>query len=634
MLGLALVFLTFFQLLTDFIAAIYAFGLLGTSLPPELVAVAFLFSPLLLLPFRRQVPRPLLPGALAVALAARAVEPFLPIRGTMLVAGLGTAALMLALPLLLLRARPREVLAGLGWAVAAAAGLRALGAGYDLSTQGGVPLLGVGLVLLAAAALWRRPLPEPGAGGPAHPREGIPWGIALGLTSIWILLYFAFVAPNVIARWTGTSPQAILPLFALSLTAWGAYGALRPLPRPGTLLAWTLLLVLGLTLTLRAYQIPFPPDPGAYPLPEPPAPAWAGPALGLLLATFPVLLFDFAALGRALAARRPRPPALGLAFGLGALYALALILAHVFTTTYDYIPVVGPFFRDRFWAVHLVPGLVLLFALVRTRGPEGPTPALGRAFLGGLVLLGLGIGVGAWARAPRPGPPPEAPTTLRVLTYNVQQGYREDGQPGHADQLALMRELAPDLIGLQESEGNRIANGNADLVGYLAANLGMYAYPGPKVVPGTFGIALLSRYPLENPRTFYLYSEGEQTAALHAQITVKGRRFHVFVTHLGNGGPIVQQENVLAEVDGLENVILMGDFNFRPDTPQYRLTVQTLVDAWRLRWPDGVDDRGVRPSKRIDHVFLSPGLRVQDVRYLFSPASDHPALLAVLEVGP
>jgi len=135
---------------------------------------------------------------------------------------------------------------------------------------------------------------------------------------------------------------------------------------------------------------------------------------------------------------------------------------------------------------------------------------------------------------------------------------------------------------------------------------------------------------LENPRTFYMYSEGEQTATIHAQVTVNGRRFNVFVTHLGNGGPIVQQEAILEEVDGLENVIAMGDFNFRPDTDQYALTIQSLEDAWLLRWPSGTDDSGYNPSRRIDHVFLSPGTRVLEARFHTGPESDHPALMVVL----
>jgi endonuclease/exonuclease/phosphatase family metal-dependent hydrolase len=159
----------------------------------------------------------------------------------------------------------------------------------------------------------------------------------------------------------------------------------------------------------------------------------------------------------------------------------------------------------------------------------------------------------------------------------------------------------------------------------------MYSYYGPKTVPGTFGIALLSRYPIQSPRTFYMYSLGEQTATIHAQIVVAGRTFNVFVTHLGNGGPILQQEAILKETAGVENVILMGDFNFRPDTEQYRLTRGQLDDAWLLRWPSGSDDEGQNPAQRIDHVFVSPGTQVADAEYILSPASDHPAVVVEVD---
>ena len=42
-----------------------------------------------------------------------------------------------------------------------------------------------------------------------------------------------------------------------------------------------------------------------------------------------------------------------------------------------------------------------------------------------------------------------------------------------------------------------------------------------------------------------MYSVGEQTATIEAQIELGGKTFNLFVTHLGNGGPMVQQEAVL-----------------------------------------------------------------------------------------
>ncbi len=636
---LGLVFLFLFQHLTEFIAAIYAFGLLQTDIPPELAAAVLMFSPFGLMAFRHREPRWLLPGTLVIGLWTRALLPFLPTRGVMVAAGMGVAALFLLLPLLLSRVPPRDIGMGLGLAVAAAALLRAWGAGLDPTTQGNAGWLGLLLTLLASYLAWhhRQSLLLP----PSDEKTSSPQGpfrflvtLALGEMSTLALLYFAFVAPNVLARWVGWEPAPVFTLFAVAVVLWTPF-LTRPERFP-FLLQWglTILFGLSLVLTLLAHQIPFPVDPQAYPLYEPPPPFWASWTFVLMVLSFPVLVLDFTKLQAPLFHGSPRLPTLGLAFGLGSLYLFVLVLGHVFTTTYDYIPVVGPFFRDRFWLVHLVPVLVLVISLAIAfrRGVMAPSRAPDRpkAPVMALLVLAVAILVAAWAQAPRPTVPTTKDKQLRVVTYNIQQGYREDGERGIQDQLVLLRELQPDLIGLQETDSNRVANGNVDLVGYLASELNMYAYYGPKVVHGTFGIALLSRYPLEDPRTFFMYSEGEQTATIQARITVQGQTLHVFVTHLGNGGPIVQQENILQVVGERAPLVLMGDFNFRPDTPQYRLTTERLVDAWRQRWPQDVDDRGIAPKDRIDHIFLSSDLQVQDIRYIFDPASDHPAVLAVL----
>lgn len=646
-----LLFLFFFQLLADFVAAIYSFGLLGVSIPVEIACVLFLFTPLLLVFIRRSLGSRALAWIVVLTLACRIVETLLPTRERMLVAGLGAGAFLVFFPALLGSRKDEDgsaVILGLGLlsGLAFSIFLRATGSGIDLSTLGMFQAIGWVLALLAAYLLLFNP--GPGLLRVGAPDQGKPAsfirtaGLSLGIIAVFILLYFAFTAPNVIARWTGASYLMILALLGLALVA-SAIWLLRPVREQIVLstrliAVWNLLFVLCLALTLWLRQVRFPGDPGGYPLYEPGHPAWQIVPLVFTLLLFPVLLFDFILFCRGILALHPSTPRIGAAFSLASLVLLLFILAQVFTTAYDYIPVVGPYFRDSFWLVYLAAGLCLLLALLSIdwqpdsslAGLRSPSLRWFPVLTGILMLLGF---VFAVINNPGPSVSPagQSQPRLVVLTYNIQQGYSAAGQKNYNRQLGLMRQVNPDIIGLQETDTNRISGGNNDIVRFLSDQLGLYSYDGPDVVAGTFGIALLSKYPIQNPRTFFMYSTGEQTAAITAQITKAGKIFNVFVTHLGNGGPLVQQEEVLKEVAGKPDVLAMGDFNFDPSEEQYQRTVQVLADAWMLRWPQGVDDQGYNPVDRIDHIFVSPGTQVTGARFLTAPESDHPALTITIE---
>lgn len=651
----AILFLFFFQLLADFIESIYAFGLLGTSIPPEIVSVLFLFSPLLLLSRRKGLSKRALILVGLVTLFARLVEPLLDTRAKMLISGVGVGAFLIFFPSLLGRIPARRPIVRehesetvqreiwsfstslgvgltLGWALSIL--LRVLGSGMDISTQGWSQAIGWLLGLSGAVLLVTQSTGE--VHQPSdddHPRAmfGKALVFSLGITSVWVLLYFAFISPNVIARWTGAPYFLVVALLGIAIGCFVLLLAYRSrwlvsLSRH-VLVLLNVVFVLALVFAILPHQLRFPTEPSGYPFYEPPVSPLANVPLGIMLLLAPLILLDFIYLVREMFIIRPTHLALAGAFSLCSLYLLLMVFAQVFTTVYDYIPVVGPFFRDRFWLVHLVAGLVLTLPLLYLQAVAQKLEFSPPKIIAIVILVSLVIAIIAVPGTSAKPTTPQGKNSLRVLTYNIQQGYSEDGRKNHMGQLELIREIDPDVIGLQESDTNRISGGNSDIVRSFADRLNLYSYYGPKVVPGTFGIALLSKYPIRNPRTFYMYSEGEQTATIWAQITVEDQTFNLFVTHLGNGGPIVQQQALLKEIDGLPNVIAMGDFNFRPDTEQYQLTGTVLEDAWLLKWPSGVDDQGFNPTDRIDHVFVSGGINISEARYIISPASDHPALV-------
>ena len=652
----ALFFLFFLQLLSDFIESIYVFGLLSTGVTLEIISIVLLFSPIVLLVYRKGLPKTglilMAAGVLVSRLIALTLGPSL----KMVISGIGVGCWLVLFPGWLWTlsqsipdnqtTRDTNILSmGVGMVIALALSilLRMLGAGFDVSTYGWTQILGW---LVAAFCIWiigRLPsdwmqFTTKTSRRPAFRRIA---GLSLGAISVLVCIYFALMSPNVIARWTGVPYPLIISVFIPVL---GVFIGLL-FYRPGwilnisrkTLMFLNVLLLVSLTLTLLAHQISFPGTISAYPLSEPPVSFVYHIPLFLLLLLSPVIVLDFMHFLRELLVLRPTLRQLGGGFTLAAGFMLILILGQVFTTVYDYIPVIGPWFRDRFWLVFMCMGAGFTIPVLLLHN-EGSIPDPARVdqqpgFVPGItILLFMGFSlIFTWATVPTPNPslPGETPK-LRVLTYNIQQGYSEYGVKNFAGQLEVLRNVGADIIGLQESDTNRVAGGNSDIVGYFARALNMHTYYGPKTVTGTFGVALLSKYPIETAETFYMYSVGEQTAAIHARIQINGHNVNVVITHLGNGGPIEQQQAVLEYIQGLENVILVGDFNFRPDSEQYALTVTSLEDAWLVQNMPAGSEPALDPNRRIDHIFITPGTPVMQSRYIVSPASDHPALWADL----
>lgn len=662
----SILFLFFIQLLTGLVENTYAFGLLQTSIPYEAASIFLLFTPLALWIF------PSLASSKSaifititgeLALLCRAVSGMLDSSGQMIACGLGAGLFLLFFPVLLWKLGKKGNLGaayrmgcGLALAVLLSILLRSVYSGNDISDYGifrAIPWL----LALAGGAVLPALITSIDADADASPPRvhHARWRVtlqALGITSVFVLLYFAFSAPTVISRWTDfgypTITFLLVGAIGLFLAGWLAKRKAWENLTPNFMLVWNLLFVAATTSTLWSYQILFPTDASAYPLFEIPPNPLSRLSITAMLLLSPVLFIDFSLLVKGLVDKNLSLRRLGGSFSLAALYLLLMILMHIFTTVYDYIPVVGAWFRNQFWLVYLAPGLVLLLALLVTRRhifkagagavaqPRLPVLAAG---LGLAMAAGLGLALAAGLAVLLTAPHPSNTTAanlpnLRIMTFNIQQGYSQSGIKNFYGQLETIRKVNPDILGLEETDDARISGGNSDVVRFFTERLNYYSYYGPKTAVGTFGVALLSRYPIHNPHTFFMYSTGEQTAAIEAQVTAGGKTFDVLVTHLGNGGPLVQQEEVLAQVDKLNsnpNTILVGDFNFSPADPPYPLTIQKLEDAWKSAEAQNLSQPGLDVENRIDHIFLSPGMRVLRADYLAPGPSDHPIL--AVEIG-
>ncbi|KAF9340641.1 hypothetical protein BGZ91_000981 [Linnemannia elongata] len=97
-----------------------------------------------------------------------------------------------------------------------------------------------------------------------------------------------------------------------------------------------------------------------------------------------------------------------------------------------------------------------------------------------------------------------------------------------------IRDLELDVIGLLESDLQRMIMGNRDLTQFLAEDLNMYADYGPGPTKHTWGCTMLSKFPIKQSTHHLLPSpKGELACAIHATLDVYGKDVDVIVSHNG-----------------------------------------------------------------------------------------------------
>ena len=659
----AIMLLFFLQLFSDYVESTYILLLMTLSLNQNTLALLFMFSPIIFLIFRKSIPEKLVIVAGVIMIACRVVEPLFDSVARMAISGLGVGCFFILFPAVLLFVKSddknqRVLTLGIGLSLALAASvlLRTLNFTIDLSTYGwgqaiGWLLAAIGIFMLVGFSKKVQdvdPLPsiETSAPVPQRLRKRTLAGITFGLTSILFFVSFAFSSPVVISRWTESSYVAVVSGVALMTTLFALFMLYSPhlMSRltPRVLFIWNLLFVALFVLTVYVNQIPFLDVSTLYPIISPPTTILHHLPLYLMIATFPIILIDFMLLSHKLASLElvPTSRAAGIAFTLGGgLYMLALLFTLILTSVWGFVPVIGPLLRDMFWFIFLIAGLVLLVVVYKLKDTmpsfdvPDKLPRTETIIAGLLIVMFLGTLTGSIAFEAHPVAPSGDAVSVKLLTYNIAQGMNDVDVKNYDGQLELIRGIDADIIGLQET--SKIA-GNCDVVRYFANKLNLYSYFGPKGVTGTTGVALLSKYPIENPRTLYHYSEDvdrKQTATIEAEITVGSKTFTVYVTHTygRTATKMILQNDVLEASSGKSDVIFMGDFNFRPYSEPYNLTTAVLDDSWWVKWPTGMNSLGENNSRQIDHIFLSPGTTVSDCEYITDPQSDHPAYWADIQ---
>lgn len=332
---------------------------------------------------------------------------------------------------------------------------------------------------------------------------------------------------------------------------------------------------------------------------------------------------------------RPRHAIIPIVSGMVLLVCIAMLL--IATNIWGYIPF-GLSLRNQFYLPFLLTGMGVCLPCLFIR----TTPAVtDRRSSRWLMIVAIGIAFfalsGGFIRNHRINPNNNDTTPITIMTYNMQQGSLDNGNRSYEQQLALLRRVNPDILGLQECDTARPSGGNVDAVRYFAESMGYgYMYYGPNTVAGTFGTAILSRYPISNCRTFFTYSDTDEIGTAACDIDIQGKTVLFLCCH-----PAGTDDSMKAFVDALlkeqssyEHIIALGDFNFRPTSTHYQRVISELKCAAEEVGDSKINFHGGKRdmSRKIDHIFLSDNLSAIESHYLPPPDSktDHPAHWSVI----
>ncbi|OXN24527.1 hypothetical protein CDV57_06552 [Aspergillus fumigatus] len=390
--------------------------------------------------------------------------------------------------------------------------------------NGGWNKMGLLLGILAVLRSHRKPVPSGGDYFPSTGKKGPSLLAAFGMGGLLFAMHSLLSDSSTMISWVWEGypvrgpiavPHGVLTIFAM-----GA-GLVYGLFCPRIAGSWTAFGIgsLGAAL-LTCYS------------------HWTGFYGGLVLAFYvmavaPVLVSS---------AARHSP---ATTFGLGGLVYVFLILFHVWVVAYAFVPG-GPLVREHTdWLMAStmisIGAGVFSAAIINSSSPKAktisPNGRRQRSYyvyvLAVLQLLSVAI---AYLRFPTNDYTPyhkeDKVATLGIWT--VHFGLDNDMWSSERRMRDVIKELEIDVIGLLESDTQRIIMGNRDISQVLAEELGMYADFGPGPNKHTWGAALLSKFPIVNSTHHLLPSPvGELAPAIHATLDMYGELVDVVVFHSG-----------------------------------------------------------------------------------------------------
>lgn len=221
--------------------------------------------------------------------------------------------------------------------------------------------------------------------------------------------------------------------------------------------------------------------------------------------------------------------------------------------------------------------------------------------------------------------------TVRVLAYNIHHGEGMDGVTDLERIAALIREVQPDLVTLQEVDSVVERTGGVDQATVLGQLTGMTPVFGA-FMPyqgGQYGMALLSAWPVTTTENIRLPDGDEPRTALSAVVASPetGRELRLVGIHFyrTEAERLAQAQELEAHLsEETRPTILAGDFNSEPGGT----VMEWLAERWHIvpKGEDNLTFSSFDPVKEIDFILLRPQERFEVIRHelLHEPVmSDH-----------
>ncbi|RHY48413.1 hypothetical protein DYB30_012894 [Aphanomyces astaci] len=273
------------------------------------------------------------------------------------------------------------------------------------------------------------------------------------------------------------------------------------------------------------------------------------------------------------------PPSASLSTGLcvttclGTLAYILLTALTIILTCYDYLPDELRFLRGQRYPLLLAVGLLLSAAnavtLIRSRHRRHCRFVRWTSMhaLRAVVVTGLLVGVLCpvaivrlvinHSSVCRTFSPSNTllgvPSDFRVFSFNVYQGFNRAGLTNFQPILTAIQDYQPHMVALQ-SDTMQAGSGAIDMTDFLAQELGMYSYAHPRTDEDSFGCTFLSVFPIVEALSTGVILPSPRGENACMQLDVAART----IVSRPMNGPL----------------LVVGDFNTRNNTAQYRSFVQ------------------------------------------------------------